>query len=139
MSPDELPAIFAEGWARPKPHGFLEFFMPRIASDAVFTQPVYGVCTGHEQIAHMFGRLFALLPDLRAEPTHVAVDGEVVFIESRCTATLGRRAHAFVVCDRFVIRDGQISERRSHSDPLPTTLKALRTPTAWPRLVRTPR
>jgi hypothetical protein len=59
-----------------------------------------------------------------------------VFIESDCTATLGRKPIHFPVCDRFVIDNGKILNRRSYSDPTPVLLTALRRPTSWPRSLR---
>ncbi len=135
MTPDELPELFAHGWALPKPDPFLEHFLPLIDHGATFTQPMFPVAYGHDQIATLFRRLFALLPDMTAIPTWTAVQGNTVFIESDCSATLGRKPVRFAVCDRFKIQDGKIIERQSHSDALPLVLTTLRRPTAWPRAI----
>ena len=139
MTPKEFPKVFATGWALPKPDGFLEFFIPMIASDAVFVQPSFGEARGPVQVAHMFRQLFTLFPDLATTPRHSAVSGDIVFIESICTATVGSQPIQFSVCDRFVIRDGQIHERMSHSDAVPTALAIARSPRAWPRAIRSKR
>jgi limonene-1,2-epoxide hydrolase len=132
----DFPAIFAQGWALPKPDGFLDHFMPMVHRDATFTQPGFPAAVGHDQIQRMFRRLFTLLPDLNTVPTRSATCGDAVFIESECRATLGGAMIAFSVCDRFVIRGGLIIERRSFSDPTPVLLAALGRPTGWVRLVR---
>ncbi len=133
MTPEELPNLFAEGWALPKPDGFLTHFLPLIDSEATFTQPMFPVAHGHDQIATLFRRLFALLPDMTAIPTRTAVQHDIVFIESACSATLGRKPTRFSVCDRFQIQDGKIIDRRAYSDSLPLVLTTLRRPSSWPR------
>ena len=84
----------------------------------------------------MFRRLFTLLPDLIATPRRSAVYGVVVFFESVCTGTLCDKAISFSVCDRFVIRDRKLFDRRSYSDPRPVLGAILRRPSTWTRAVR---
>jgi limonene-1,2-epoxide hydrolase len=136
MTPEDFPDVFATGWALPKPDGFLDFFLPLIAHDAVFSQPSFREARGHTEIAHMFRQLFTLFPDLTASQQRHAIAGDAVFIESDCVTTVGRRPTHFAVCDRFVIRGGQIQERRSFSDPIPTMMALARSPRSWPRAIR---
>ncbi|QKW38494.1 nuclear transport factor 2 family protein [Actinomadura sp. NAK00032] len=136
MTPDDFPAVFAEGWALPKPDAFLDHFRPLIHGDAVFTQPMFPDAHGLAEVERMFRRLFALFPDMDLTVRTSAVQGGTVFIESDCTATLGRKAVRFGVCDRFAIADGTIRARASYSDPLPVLLTGLRRPSCWPRLLR---
>jgi len=136
MTPDELPKVFAHGWALPKPEAFLDYFLPRIAPDAVFTQPMFPRAIGHQQIAHTFWQLFALVPNLTAVPVRTAIDHDTVFIESTCVGTLARRRVQFMVCDRFEVREGRIVERHSYSDPLPLLLAVLRQPSTWPLVLK---
>jgi limonene-1,2-epoxide hydrolase len=136
VNPDEFPAVFTEGWALPKPDAFLDYFLPLIATDAVFIQPAFPNAHGHNEIARMFRRLFTLFPDLTATPESSAVAGDTVLICSTCATTIGRRVVEFDVCDRFVIHDGKIALRRSYSDPTATTLQLVRHPTAWPRVIK---
>jgi limonene-1,2-epoxide hydrolase len=136
MTPDDFPEVFATGWALPKPDGFVDFFLPLIAEDAVFAQPSFPDARGHNEIARMFRQLFTLFPDLTPTPLRSAVVGDAVFIESDCATTVGRRVVRFPVCDRFIIRDGKIQERRSFSDPIPTMAALARTPQAWARAIR---
>jgi limonene-1,2-epoxide hydrolase len=139
MTPDEFPELFATGWALPKPDAFLDYFLPLIADDAVFSQPSFPDARGHVQIARMFRQLFTLFPDLTASPQRTAAAGDTVFIESTCATTIGRRTIQFAVCDRFVIRDGEIRQRRSHSDPIPTMVALALSPQAWARVIRSRR
>ncbi|SNT58246.1 Limonene-1,2-epoxide hydrolase [Actinomadura meyerae] len=134
--PAAFPAVFAEGWALPKPDGFLGHFRPLIHDEAVFTQPLFPDARGPGEVEGMFRRLFALFPDMGLTVRNSAVEGGTVFIESACTATLGRKPVRFRVCDRFTIADGTIRARASYSDPLPVLLTGLRRPSSWPRLLR---
>jgi limonene-1,2-epoxide hydrolase len=131
--------VFATGWALPKPDAFLDYFLPLIADDAVFSQPSFPDARGHTQIARMFRQLFTLFPDLTASPQHSATAGDTVFIESTCTTTIGRRIIQFAVCDRFIIRDGKIQQRRSHSNPISTMVALARSPQAWTRVIQSRR
>jgi hypothetical protein len=84
----------------------------------------------------MFRRLFTLFPDLRARPLRSAVSNDTVFIESECIGTIGYKPLQFSVCDRFVIEDGSIIDRRSYSNPASAAFVILRRPTSWPRVIR---
>ena len=136
MTADDLPALFAEGWALPKPDAFLGFFVPLIHPEARFARPLLPVAVGRIEIDRMFRRLFRLPPDLTAVPVLHALRANVVFIESECEVVLGGRTVAFSVCDRFAIQDRLIVERRSYLDPLPVALATLRRPRSWARLMQ---
>ena len=136
MTPEEFPNLFAKGWALPKPDQFLDYFLPLIDPEATFTQPMFPMARGHDQIATLFRQLFVLLPDMTATPTRTAAQHDIVFIESDCSATLGRKPVRFSVCDRFQIQDGKVIDRRSYSDSLPLALRTLRRPSAWPRALK---
>jgi limonene-1,2-epoxide hydrolase len=136
MRPDEFPGVFTHGWTLPKPDAFLDYFLPLISTDAVFVQPGFPDAKGHAQIAQTFRRLFTLFPDLSATPLYSAATDDTVFIESICAATAGRRSVQFEVCDRFVIRDDRIVLRRSYSDPTSTILAVGRSPSSWPRVIK---
>ena len=136
MTPEEFPARFAEGWALPKPGPFLDYFLPLIHDQATFVQPMFPVARGPAEVQRMFRKLFALFPDLSAEPRQIAVQDSTVFIASDCTATLGTKPVSFAVCDRFVIDGDKILERQSFSDPTGTILAILRRPRSWRRVVR---
>lgn len=136
MTPEEFPEVFARGWALPKPTAFLDYFLPLISPTATFTQPMFPPAHGHQEITSLFRGMFTLMPEMTADPLTSAVQGNTVFIESDCSATLGGKPVRFPVCDRFTIQQGQIIERCSYSDPLPLVLATLRRPTAWPRVLR---
>ncbi|QKG24555.1 nuclear transport factor 2 family protein [Actinomadura verrucosospora] len=136
MTPDRFPPILAAGWALPKPDGFLAHFRPLIHPRATFSQPMFPDARGIDQIETMFRRLFTLFPDMTLAIAHTAANEDTVYVESLCTATLGRRPVTFTVCDRFTIVDGTIRARHSYSDPLPVLLACLRSPATWPRLLR---
>jgi limonene-1,2-epoxide hydrolase len=136
MTPDEFPAVFGQGWALPKPDAFVDYFLPLIAHDATFVQPGFPNAHGHREIARMFRRLFTLFPDLTANPECSAVTGDIVFIGSTCATRIGRRVVRFDVCDRFLIRDGEIVRRQAYSDPTRPMLQLVRSPTTWARVVK---
>jgi limonene-1,2-epoxide hydrolase len=136
MTPASFPAMFAEGWTLPKPDAFLDYFLPLISPDATFRQPVFPDARGPAQIEQMFRRLFVLFPDLTCTVRRSAIAGDVIFIESECTGSLGRTTVRFDVCDRFVIDNGMLADRRAFSDPQPILLAILRRPAAWPRAIR---
>jgi limonene-1,2-epoxide hydrolase len=136
MTPEEFPEVFGEGWALPKPQPFLDHFLPLIHPQATFTQPMFSDAHGPAEVERIFRRLFTLVPDLIATPRRSAVYDDVVFIESDCTGTLGAKPISFSVCDRFVIRDGKLFDRRSYSDPRPVLGAVLRRPSTWTRAVR---
>jgi limonene-1,2-epoxide hydrolase len=137
--PAQLPAIFAEGWALPKPEPFIAFFLPLIDPDALFTQPMLAPARGHDEISAMFRRLFGLMPQFTAVPRRNAVDGDVVFIESACAAAISGARVRFDVCDRFVLAGGRIAERRTFFDPAPVVAAVARRPWLWPAAVRSRR
>jgi limonene-1,2-epoxide hydrolase len=136
VTPAELPGAFAQGWALPKPEPFLDFFMPLIHEQAVFTQPLLAPASGHAEIEAMFRRLFLLMPEFIAVPLRSAVEGDVVFIESRCVAGVSGTHDPFDVCDRFVMMDGRIYDRRSFFDPAPVVRVVARRPWLWPSFAR---
>jgi hypothetical protein len=128
--------VFAQGWALPKPEPFLDYFRPFVHPDARFNQPVFPAAHGVAGFERLFRQVFAQFPDLVAVAQSAAVADDIVYIESVCTGTLGRSPISFEACDRFVIRDGLLFERRSYSDPLPVLLATLRRPASWPSAAR---
>lgn len=56
--------------------------------------------------------------------------------ESDCTARLGRGTIRLDVCDRFVIENSMVVDRRSFADPQPVLFAILRHPASWPMVVR---
>jgi hypothetical protein len=88
VTPEQFPALFAEGWALPKPQPFLDHFMPLFHADARLIQPFFPDAHGSAEIERLFRRMFIQLPGMHLSPRRSAVDGDTVFIASKCTATL---------------------------------------------------
>lgn len=128
--------VFVEGWSLPKPDAFLDYFRPHIHPDAAFVQPVFRTGHGPDGFERVFNQLFMQIPDLTLTVGSSAWSGNVVLIESRCRGTLGGRPIELAVCDRFTLADGQIIERRSYSDPLPSLLATARHPGTWASAAR---
>ena len=123
---------FASAWARSD----LDALMALLADDVVLVQPMMPAMVGKAQSRKEFARLFALIPDLHATVHRWAAHGQVLFIEFTLIGTLGGREVSWPAVDRFLIRDGQVTERVSYFDPLPLGIHALRRPRAWGRLLR---
>jgi hypothetical protein len=117
----------------------LDYFLPLIATDAVFRQPLAPEALGRDEIAAMFRRLFTLLPDMVAAPRNWAVAGDVVLLESECSGTMGGRPFDFVVLDRFVVTEGQISSRLSVFDSAAMVRAILTRPRAWRSAIASPK
>jgi len=132
---DEWLAAFAEGWSRTKPAAFIEFFIPLIEQDAVFTQPLARTARGHAAIERMFRRLFTVFPDFMLSPHGATVTADVVTIRSMCTVTAGSRRLRFPVQDRLFLRDGRISRREASFSVFPLLGSTLISPKTWVRLL----
>ena len=63
MTPEEFVPYFAEGWAKPKPGGFLDHFCLRFHPEARLEQPTLPPARGWAQIESRFRELFAVFPD----------------------------------------------------------------------------
>lgn len=113
----------------------LEHFAPRIHPEIVAMQPMAPVVHGHAAFEQMFRRFFALLPDLTLTVDRWAARGDAVFVESTCRGSLGGKPIEFSVCDRFVLSDGLIVDRRAYLDPS-SIMRALFTrPRSWLRVL----
>jgi ketosteroid isomerase-like protein len=94
------------------------------------------VARGRAAFERVFRRLFTLLPDLSLTVTHWAARGDVVYVESTCSGSLGGKPLAFPVCDRFVLSGGLIAERHAYFDPTPIVRAVVTRPRAWPHVLR---
>jgi hypothetical protein len=133
---EDFVRFFAEGWAKPKPDGFMQHFKPRVHPEARFVQPTLPPARGPEGFERGFRELFALFPDYLVEVDDWAARGDVVSIWITHSATIGRRRRSWQGCDRIVLEDGLIRERVAILDSAETLPAVLRTPRAWPQLVR---
>jgi hypothetical protein len=79
-----------------------------------------------------FARLFALIPDLRAEVIGWGPTERGVLIEFELGGNAGGRPIAWRGVDHFVLgKDGLAIERITYFDSLPLMLTVLRRPRAW--------
>jgi hypothetical protein len=132
----EFVARFAEGWQRPKPDGFLDYFRPLFHPDAYLRQPTLPPASGLAEVEERFRELFALFPDYVVTVDNWAASGDLVWIGVTHHATIGRRRASWRGADRVVIEGGQIRERIAFFDSLATIPATLAAPGTWPTLVR---
>ena len=84
---EDFVRFFGEGWAKPKPDGFLDHFRPRFHPDAYLEQPTLPPATGLAEIEERFRELFALFPDYLVTVDDWAERGDVVWIGVTHSAT----------------------------------------------------
>jgi predicted SnoaL-like aldol condensation-catalyzing enzyme len=132
---EDFVRFFGEGWAKPKPEGFLSHFLPRVHPEARLDQPTIPPATGPADFERSFRELFALFPDYLVTVDDWAARGEVVFIHVTHAPT-GPGGASWQGVDRIVLEDGLIRERLAYFDSAETLPAALRTPRAWPQLLR---
>jgi ketosteroid isomerase-like protein len=107
------------------------------SDDIVLIQPMMGTLRGKQACRESFARLFALVPDLRADVHRVGHGSHEVFIEFTLSGTYGGKPIAWNAVDRFTFTNGLIAERVSYFDSAPLALKLVGRPAGWDRLVRT--
>lgn len=133
---EDFVRFFAEGWAKPKPDGFIEHFRPRFHPEARIEQPTLPPASGWEQIEARFRELFAVFPDYLVTVDDWAARGDVVWIGVTHRTTLGRREASWRGVDRIVLESGLLRERVAFFDALETLPPALLAPRTWPSLAR---
>jgi limonene-1,2-epoxide hydrolase len=128
---------FAAGWDGPgSAERFCDHFVPGFTSDVRLIQPGIKTAVGHGEFRSVFGGLFSLIPDLRADVHRWAPSGDGVYIEFTLSGTVGSRRVSWPVVDRLVVRDGLVAERRSWFDPGTLVGALARHPPSWPRAAR---
>lgn len=128
---------FTEGWREPGGiEGFLAHFLPLMAPDVRLLQSIGPPVVGHAGVRKQFAALFDLLDDVRGEVTSWSVEGEVAHVELTIRGRLGRRPVALETCDRLVVRDGKLVERRAYLEPLPLLRAIALAPGSWPKAAR---
>ena len=133
---EDFVRFFGEGWAKPKPDGFLDHFRPRFHPDAYLEQPTLPPATGLVEIEERFRELFALFPDYLVTVDDWAERGDVVWIGVTHSTTVGRRTASWRGVDRIVLEDGLLRERVAFFDSMATLPPALLAPRTWPTLLR---
>jgi ketosteroid isomerase-like protein len=128
---------FTEAWRTGGPaERFLRQLEPVIAPDVVLIQPLARTARGLAGRRDFFERTFAAIPDLRGEVQRWGETSDGLLIELTLRGTLGGKPVEWTVCDRIVLRDGLMVERRSYFDPLPLIGAALSRPRAGLQLLR---
>ena len=130
----EFVGRFADGWARPEGGARL---LPLLHPEVRLVQPVDGEVRGHDGARAFFDRTFGLIPDLRGEVLRWATGEDLLLIELRLYGTIvGGRPVEWVTSDHIRLENGLVRERVARFDPTPILVAALRSPRAWPRIVR---
>src|ERR1700716_3246194 len=122
---------FAETWRTPD----LSKHEALWSEDIVLTQPMMGTLRGKQACRESFQRLFALVPDLRADVHRVGHGKQEVFIEFTLSGTYGAKPIAWDAVDRFTFTNGLIAERVSYFDSTPLIGKLVGRTAGWDRLV----
>lgn len=138
LSPEQWVEQFKVGWrAEHGPKAFAEHFRPLLSPDIRLVQPQLPPTTGFAAFKESFVKpTFALIPDIHGEVERWVASEQTIFIELTLRGTVGRRQISFRACDRLSMRDGVAVERESYFDPGPLIAALLRTPRAWPPLIR---
>jgi ketosteroid isomerase-like protein len=128
----EFVQRFATAWSECDPDALVAL----LDDDVVLIQPMMPTTRGRTAARAAFGRLFELIPDLRATVHRWGAGDDVLYIEFTLAGTFGGREVSWPAVDRFVLRDGLALSRVSYFDPLPLALKMLTRPRGWGRVVR---
>lgn len=134
-SPEErYVAEWRKGWS----HGAGETCLNEHATTifdehTLYIQPLFDAVAGEQGMRRLFGRIFALIPDMRVELDHWAVKEETAFIEFTITGTVGGRPVQVRGVDRMQLDGDKLVVRESYFDTLPLLIALVTRPRAWPR------
>ncbi|MEV0248394.1 nuclear transport factor 2 family protein [Nocardia sp. NPDC050712] len=123
---------FADAWAEPTPERLIALVHP----DVELIQPFSRNLVGHAQVARWLSRTFAIVPDLRGEVLSWADRDEVLFIEVRLHAVIGRRNVEWVAVDRITLDGDRVRRRVAHFDPVPLIVPIAMSPRTLLRALR---
>jgi SnoaL-like domain len=119
---------FADFWRRPVPQRLPDL----LHADVVLVQPLAPRTVGIEAAQAQFHRFCYCLPELRADVDHWCANADIVFIEFRMRAQLGRDLLEWPTVNRLRLRAGKGVERITYFDPLAVLPTLLRHPSiAW--------
>ncbi|MCP9622738.1 nuclear transport factor 2 family protein [Nocardia otitidiscaviarum] len=124
---EEFVAKFTDFWRDPSAERMAEILHP----DVVLLQPLAAPMHGIEAARAEFRGIWRMLPDLHARIDRWRGDSDVLFIEFRLRARVGRSLLEWPNIDRFVLRDGKAVLRTNYFDPLPVLGKVLVHPSLW--------
>jgi hypothetical protein len=129
---------FVAAWRPPTdPVAFAADVGALLSEDVRLLGPMMPTTSGLAAFEHSFVKpIFGLIPDAHAELESWAASERTLFVELTVHGTIGRHPLSFRVCDRLTLREGIAVERQSYFDPTPIALAVIRSPSAWPRLLR---
>lgn len=105
--------------------------------ETLYIQPLFDAVRGEEGMRAMFSRIFALVPDLRAELDNWTVGAGTAFIEFTLTGTLGGKPLSWRAVDRMALDGEKLVLRETYYDPLPVLVALITRPRAWLRVLGT--
>jgi hypothetical protein len=118
---------FADFWANPSPQRLPELLHPEV----VRVQPLAARTVGIEAAQAQFQRIWRCLPDLHADVDRWCGDGNLVFIEFRMHARIGRNLTDWPNVNRLQLHEGKAIESCTYFDPLAILPALLRNPSIW--------
>ena len=121
---EQFVAKFASFWRHPSHEQLPELLHP----DVVLVQPLAPRTVGLEAAQTQFQRFLCSLPGLTADVDHWRGDDDIMFIEFRLRATIGRDVLEWPNVNRLRLRDGKGIERITYFDPLAVLPTLLRHP-----------
>ncbi|MFB7873769.1 nuclear transport factor 2 family protein [Nocardia sp. NPDC056064] len=127
MSAEQFVANFIDFWDRPSVARIPEILHPDVVLTQPLSPPMYGIVAAQRE----FAQIWRLLPDLRAEIDRWRGDDDIVFIEFRLFAHIGRHRIEWPNIDRMILRDGKAIQRMNYFDPLPILPIVARHPSMW--------
>jgi SnoaL-like domain len=98
----------------------------------LYIQPLFDAVTGEEGMRRLFGRVFALIPDMTVELDHWAIAEGLALIEFTLAGTVGGRPVRVRGVDRMQLEGDKLVARESYFDPLPLLIALISRPRAWP-------
>ena len=125
--PEQFVAKFVDFWNAPSPERLPELLHP----DVVLVQPLASRMIGIESAQAEFHRFCCCLPDLRGRVDRWCGDGNLVFIEFRLHARVGRKAVEWPNVNRLVLHEGKAIERVTYFDPLTILPTLAAHPSIW--------
>ncbi|HTA97918.1 MAG TPA: nuclear transport factor 2 family protein [Solirubrobacteraceae bacterium] len=137
-SPEErYVARWREGWSYGASQRCLDEHATTIFDEhTLYIQPLFNAVSGERGMRELFEGIFALIPDLRAELDHWAVNESVALIEFTLTGTIGGKPIRVRGVDRMKLDGDKLVLRETYFDPLPLLIALLTRPRAWPRALR---
>ncbi|MEU6562961.1 nuclear transport factor 2 family protein [Nocardia nova] len=131
----EFAGYFAAGLAKGNRDEFMAHFLPRVAPDVRYRQPLARRGFGHAGFRRMFDGVFAAAPDLHGVVHRWGPTEDGVLVEFTLAGTLGGRPVSIDIVDRIVLREGVMASNDTYFDPIPLLPSLLRHPILSLRLL----